>query len=169
MRVRLRPVPLLVVAALAAGISAAAQSPAPKVDVTVGVEREVVRVSDDGDRVVDREPVDVARPGDVLVYTVRAVNVGDAPALSPRIEDPIPDGTVLVVESVDSAGATAAASLDGGRSWVGFPAVRTVRKADGGEGIAPAAPEDYTHLRWTIDGALPPGAGRDLSFKVRVR
>jgi uncharacterized repeat protein (TIGR01451 family) len=169
MRVFLRPLPILAVLVLGAGLAAQAQSLVPRVNVTVGVEREVVRVADDGTTVVEREPVDIARPGDVLVYTVRAVNVGDAPARSPRIEDPIPDGTVLVVDSVDADAARATASLDGGRSWVAFPATRSVREADGNERTVPVPPEDYTHLRWTLDGALSPGAARDLSFKVRVR
>ena len=165
---RLRPAPFTVVLALTAATVAFAQSPAPRVEVTVDVEREIVRVADDGSSVVERGAVDVARPGDVLVYTVRAVNVGDAAARSPRIEDLIPDGTILVVDSVDTAGAQATASLDGGRSWTAFPAVVPVRGADGAERLTPAPPDSYTHLRWVLDGSLEPGDTRDLSFKVRV-
>lgn len=158
----LRSIPLLCLAAVFA-TAAIAQVPTPKVTVSVDVEREIAR----GDA-VEREPVDVARPGDVLVYTVRASNVGDAAAVGARVEDPIPSGTVLIPESVSTGAASPSASLDGGKTWTTFPAMVRETAEDGTERTVPAPAERYTHLRWALDGALPPGESRDLSFKVRV-
>jgi uncharacterized repeat protein (TIGR01451 family) len=146
----------------------AAIAQAPDVAVEVDVAREVVHVREDGSRSVGLERVDVTRPGDVLVYTVRATNVGDAPALAPRVDDPIPTGTVLIVDSVDRAGPRPHASLDGGTTWTPFPAFATRVREDGTTVQVPAPPEAYTHLRWVWDGPLPPGASADLTFKVRV-
>ena len=163
----LRSVPILCVAAIFA-TATLAQVPAPKVTVAIDVAREVARTDDTGVPAVEREPVDVARPGDVLVYTVRASNVGDAAAIDARVEDPIPSGTVLIPDSVSTAAASPSASLDGGRTWTSFPATVRETAEDGTVRTVPAPPGSYTHLRWSLDGALPPGETRDLSFKVRV-
>ncbi len=163
----LRSIPRLFVASVLATV-AIAEVPAPKVTVAVDVAREIIRTDDGADATVETEPVDVARPGDVLVYTVRASNDGDAAAIGARIEDPIPPGTVLIPDSVSTGTASPSASLDGGRTWTSFPAMVRETDEDGTERSVPASAERYTHLRWSLDGELPPGETRDLSFKVRV-
>ena len=102
---------------LIAAILALPAAAAPAVDVSITVEREVTVVSDDGRRLVHREPVRDASPGDVLVYTLRATNVGSAPARNARLDDPIPPGTELIPESVTGEPAVIMASLDDGSSW----------------------------------------------------
>jgi uncharacterized repeat protein (TIGR01451 family) len=159
---------VLTLAAVGCLATAVAVAQVPDVAVEVDVAREVVEVREDGSRSVSVEPVDVTRPGDVLVYTVRATNVGDAPAIAPRVDDPIPVGTVLIVDSVDHRGPRPHASLDGGTTWTPFPAFETRVREDGTTVQVPAAPEAYTHLRWVWDDALDPGASADLTFKVRV-
>lgn len=153
-----------IVVLLAAGWSLAG----PKVAVTIGVEREIVRTTEDGESEVALEPIEVAYPDDVLVYTLVARNTGDGPALSPRIEDPIPEGTELVLDSVETAGTVPSASLDGGRSWQSFPArVETVDES--GQAVdAPAPAGAYTHLRWIFREPIAPGESREVRFKVRV-
>lgn len=140
----------------------------PEVSITVQVEREEVRFDEDGLPVVERKPVEVARPGEVLVYTLSAQNRGGVPALRPRIQDPIPAGTVLLLESFGPANHPSSVSVDGGRTWQDFPARVVERTADGSERTVSAPPETYTHLRWVLDGELGPGEARDVSFKVRV-
>jgi uncharacterized repeat protein (TIGR01451 family) len=140
----------------------------PNVSITVEVERESVRTDDNGLPVVERTPVQIARPGEVLVYTVRAQNHGDTAAMRPRIQDPIPDGTVLLLEGFDFGRHPNGASVDGGRTWQSFPAQVVETTADGAERSVPAPAEAYTHLRWVLDGELGPGEARDVSFKVRV-
>ena len=140
----------------------------PEVAITVTVEREVVRLDQDGRSVTEREPVDVARPGDVLVYTLRAVNQGVAPALGTRVVDPIPRGTVLLIEQLPAVGAPDRASLDGGRSWQDFPARVQQLDASGRPRVVAAPAEAYTHLRWDLPAPLAPGETHDVMFKVRV-
>ena len=140
----------------------------PDVKVTVEVEQEMVQEGADGTPTVVRQPVGLATPGDILVYTVRAENIGNGPAFDPRLQDPIPEGTVLLPESVTRINVTA--SLDGGANWEPFPVRVLVGKDDGGEPLyQEAAPESYTHLRGQLDGPLGPGAAKEVSFKVRVR
>lgn len=153
---------------LAATGLAAAQSGAPDVRIEVEVQREVVKTDAEGREVRVLEDVDVSRPGDVLVYTVRARNDGSGPALNARIDDPIPAGTVLLTDSVDSDGLDTVASLDRGKTFKPFPVLVRTKADDGKDALAPAPPEAYTHLRWVLDEPLAPGATRATTFKVRV-
>ncbi len=157
---------LLILIAMLAGTVTVAQT--PEVSITVSVEREITRLDDNGRQVVETEPVDAVQPGDVLVYTLRAVNRGMAPAVGARIVDPIPDGTLLLVDELAAADRPTGVSLDGGRSWQAFPARVQRVEADGTTRIVAAPAEAYTHLRWELNAPLGPGETRDVSFKVRV-
>jgi uncharacterized repeat protein (TIGR01451 family) len=158
------------IAALAViGIAFAAEASVPKVEVTVQAHKEVVRVDASGKKAVELKPADEAAAGDTIVYTLRASNTGTGPALNPRIEDPIPAGTVLVVDSVAKDGAAIEASLDGGKTWQPFPAMVTRKNPKGVDERVEAPAEIYTTLRWVLNGPLQPGDGKDVSFKVRIR
>src|SRR5512138_3014573 len=136
----------LALGAVASVVLATAGS--PRLEVNVRVEREVVKDDPSGRRIVHREPVGVASPGDTLVYTLEARNAGDGNAVGANLDDPIPQGTTLVLDSVDHAGAALSASLDGARTWVAFPATLERRAEDGTVTSVPAPAEAYTHLRW---------------------
>jgi len=151
---------------LAAG---AAWATSPKVEITVQAQKEVVKVDAHGKKSVTLAAAKDAASGDVLVYTLRAANSGTGPAVNPRIEDPIPEGTVLVLDSVKKGGYGIEASLDHGKSWQAFPASMTRVSASGASETIPAPPEYYTTLRFVLDGPLAPGDGRDVTFKVQIR
>src|SRR5580765_5525252 len=125
------------------GLAVAAYASVPKVEVTVQAQKEVVKTDPSGKRAVELKPADEAATGDTIIYTLQAKNTGTGPAMSPKIEDPIPAGTVLVLDSVAKNGYAIEASLDAG--------------------------ETYTTLRWVLNGPLQPGDGKDVSFKVRIR
>lgn len=158
---------LIVAAAFA--LTAQAQASVPKVEVAIQAHKEVVRVDASGRKAVELKPASEAASGDVIVYTLRASNTGTGPAMSPRIEDPIPSGTVLVLDSLAKDGYAIEASLDGGTTWQPFPATVTRRNDKGVEETVPAPAELYTTLRWVLNGPLQPGDGKDVSFKVRIR
>jgi len=159
----------LVVLAATAPVLAAAPAPdtaPPRLEVTVAVQREVTRVDVNGRSQVVLEPVKTANPGDILVYRLRATNVGLAPAREARIEDPIPAGTVLVPDSV---GKNVHASLDGGKTWQAFPATVPRKRDDGQVERVPAPANAYTHLRWVLEQAVAPGGSAEVAFKVQVQ
>lgn len=160
---------ILAVAFGAAATVALATAATPRLEVNVRVEREVVKNDPSGRRIVHREPVGVANPGDTLVYTLEARNAGDGPAVGADLDDPIPEGTTLVVDSVEKSGARLSASLDGAKTWVAFPALVERRAEDGTTTRVPVPAEAYTHLRWSLPGAIAPGESRNVSFKVRIR
>ena len=141
----------------------------PRVAVDIAVEREVTKTDADGRQTSYREPVDTAFPGDVLVYTLRAENTGDGPALNTRLEDPIPQGTVLIPDSVLLDGAEVLASLDDGSTWQPFPVRIDHAREDGTREKVPAPAEAYTNLRWVLAGNIDPGQRREVSFKVRIQ
>jgi len=163
-----RPAVLAPLALVTLCMLTAAVAQSPQVAVTIQVEREVVHLDDAGRAEIRREPVDVARPGDVLVYTLRAVNQGLSPAVGTRIVDPIPQGTVLLLEQLPASEAPDRASLDGGRSWQDFPARVQQVDSDGRARLVAAPAESYTHLRWDLPAPLAPGESHDVTFKVRV-
>lgn len=148
---------------------ARAQAPAPSVSVDIDVAREVTEADPSGRLITRQEPVEVAGPGDVLVYTLRAENVGNSPAFRPRLRDEIPAGTVLVPDSVIAEGARIMASLDGGSTWQEFPVLIERQLEDGSPQQVPAPAETYTHLQWSLAGQLDPGEQREVSFKVRIQ
>ena len=150
-------------------MSASLADGTPTVNVTVDVEREVLEVDETGQTLRYREPVRDAMPGDVLVYTLTAANTGVVPAFNARLEDPIPPGTVLLIESVELEKQAVQASLDGGKSWQPFPAVVDRPKPDGSVEKVPAPAEAYTHLSWVFEGDFKPGQERRVSFKVAIR
>ena len=142
----------------------------PSVKVNISVVQEVTRTDEGGKTVVETKEVGLVSPGDVLTYTLRAENTGDSPAFDARIEDPIPDGTFLVTSSIPENDEAVTASIDGGESWRSFPVFVVAGADDSGQPIyEQAAAESYTHLRWLLDAPLPPGATKEVSFKVQVR
>lgn len=164
--------PLSVLVALAAlTLVAAAPAPtpvSPRLEVTVAVQQEVVHVDAAGRTQVKLEPVKSVKPGDVLVYRLRATNLGLAPARDAQIDDPIPVGTVLLPESLAEA-KSVRASLDGGKTWQAFPATVARKRDDGQIERVPAPANAYTHLRWVLEEALPPGESTEVGFKVTVQ
>ena len=156
---------LVLIAASAVVLAAAG---APKIELAVQVERELVHIDAGGKKIVERNPVDIAKPGDVLVYTLTATNVGVGPALEARLEDPLPTGAELILDSLEHGRATPTASLDGGKTWQPFPAQVDRRGADGKVESVPAPADSYTHLRWTLAEPLAPGETKDIQFKVRI-
>ena len=155
--------------AMSLGLAAAAVASTPKVEVAIQAHKEVVKVDAQGKKAVTLVPATEAGTGDTIVYTLKAKNSGTGTAIDPRIEDPIPAGTVLVVDSVKPDGYRIEASLDNGSTWQAFPATVTRTTATGQQETVPAPAESYTTLRWVLNGPLQPGDGKDVSFKVRIR
>jgi uncharacterized repeat protein (TIGR01451 family) len=162
-----RNLSLSVLMALAA--PAAAQDEKPRVVIYVDVQEEVAQPDARGNVQLARFDVERADPGDVLVYKLTYTNTGSRPAVNAKVDDPIPAGTVLVPGSVSGEKARITFSIDGGRTYVPWPATVSVPGPDGSPTEVEAPAERYTHIRWSALTPLAPGESRTASFKVLVR
>ena len=82
------------------------------------------------------------------------------------VEDQIPKGTTYLDNSAFGNDAEVTFSVDGGKTY-SAPEKLQINGADGK--MRPALAGDYTHIRWTVNGPLAPGAGGSVSFRARIK
>lgn len=107
-------------------------------------------------------------PGDVLRYTLTFTNATSGPVKNVELRDPIPAGVHFVAGSAHASRPDARLefSADGGKSWSAAPTESVVVD---GKTVVRAVPADrYTHLRWTVAGAVAPSAVVTADFDTRV-
>jgi uncharacterized repeat protein (TIGR01451 family) len=121
----------------------------------------MVADTDGRSRAILQEPR-VVVPGDKLVFVLSYHNLGHAPASNFVVTNPMP-GAVAFQAASDQ---TAQVSVDGGRNWGAISQLR-IKEQDGT--VRNARPEDVTHVRWALKGAIPVGAQGKLSFRGIVR
>lgn len=138
----------------------------PKITVEVVAEKQIV-IQKEGKSVTKRVPASDIQPGEVIFYTLKYSNTGDAAARDVVINDPIPDKTVYVAGSV--TGHDPLFSIDGGKHF-NRPSLLTytITNARGQQEKRLATPERYTHIRWVIK-EIGPGQTGQVGFQVRVQ
>jgi uncharacterized repeat protein (TIGR01451 family) len=109
-----------------------------------------------------------AHPGDVLRYRLTFNNSSGRALRGVTLADPIPAGVSFVAGSARSArdDARAEYSADAGRSFSAQPMEDAVENGQRVRRAVPAA--RYTHVRWTVEGAVAPGAAVVAEFEARV-
>lgn len=141
---------------------------APKIDIVLTAEVEVKEVVD-GKDVVNRIPAAEAEPGQTIFYTLTYRNSGDEKATKVNLNDPIPKETMYVSGSAFGEGTTITFSADNGQSWQEETRVTyKIKNADGSVTENTASPDQYTHIRWTLDN-VPAGFGGIVGFEAMVR
>ena len=107
-------------------------------------------------------------PGDVIQYELRFTNLTDAVVQDVVLNDPIPQGLVMVLGSPtsDRGDAVVDYSIDGGASWSAAPMVEVLEAGRAVQRPAPASA--YTHVRWTVAGPVPAGATVTARFHASV-
>lgn len=139
---------------------------ADQIRFTSIAETEVQQVNAKGEKVLVRQPASLLQPGEVAIYTNTFTNTGRQPAEKVVIGNPIPANTEYLAGSATETGFDLAFSVDRGKSY-GKAGALTV--PDGKGGKRPAAPKEYTNLRWTMQAPLNPGATGIVEFRVRVK
>jgi uncharacterized repeat protein (TIGR01451 family) len=106
------------------------------------------------------------RQGDVVRYRLAFTNPQRTP-VRPVLSNPIAPGMAYVAGSARTARTDARAeySVDGGRTFAAQPMETVV--VNGRSVQRAAAPEKYTHVRWTVGGFVAPGATVVAEFDVR--
>ena len=148
-----------------AALAASALLPAAaQVSATQAVLAETVTVDDQGRETVRTVPATEVTPGDRIAYVLSYRNEGAAPADGLVLVMPVP-GTVDLLVGTE-AGGRADYSVDGGQTYAAL-AELTVTGEDGRP--RPAGGRDVTHLRWRLEGALPPGEAGEVSYRAVLR
>lgn len=110
---------------------------------------------------------DLARPGDVIRYSLVFTNVTEGPVRNVQFVDPIPPGLVFVAGSAAADQAVRVEySIDRGASYHARPLV--VELVDGRRVEKPAPAAMYTHIRWTVVGSVVPGAQVTAEFRAQL-
>lgn len=112
------------------------------------------------------ETVDSVIPGDVVVYSITYTNISEAPVEDVVISNPVPNNTVYIDGSAGGENTTITFSVDGANTFAAADDLR-VTQADGAERAAVA--EDYTAIRWAVNGEVEPGARGIASFRAQVK
>ena len=109
-----------------------------------------------------------ARPGDVVRYTLTLRNPGGERIRGVTLANPVAAGMRFVGGSARSSrdDVRTEYSADGGRSWSAQPTEEVV--VEGRRVRRPVPAERYTHVRWTIDGWVAPGATVTAEFDARL-
>ena len=109
-------------------------------------------------------PAATVVPGTEVFYVITYQNTGDQPADKVAITNPVP--AELEYVSVVGPAPANQVSVDGGKQY-GALASLSVTEANGKP--RPAQTADVTHVRWTLNTALQPGARGAVSFKARLK
>ena len=113
---------------------------------------------------------DTVYPRDLLQYTLRYTNVGDAPASGVSLVGPIPAGTeYLDKTATEEEAGKIRYSIDGGKSFHESPVHYTVVNESGVEERLVATPDMYTHIMWDISSVLDVGEDVAVSYRVQVK
>ncbi len=144
---------------LALSLSAAAQEQG-SLNVTTTVQKEEVIVNDAGETVTRLVVANTVVPGDAVIYTITFQNIGDEPADNVVITNPISETLTYVEGSAFGPGTDIEFSIDGGQV---FAAVDELTVEEDGA-LRPAGPDDFTHIRWVMLGALDVGAQGTARF-----
>ena len=114
----------------------------------------------------DRDPNTVA-PGDVVEYRLVFTNITGQPVRNIQFTDPLPEGMHYLqgTAGADRDDVDVEFSLDGGETYSAQPMVDVV--VDGRIEQRPASPEQYTDIRWNVQGEVQPDARVSAAFQVR--
>jgi uncharacterized repeat protein (TIGR01451 family) len=133
-------------------------------NVRTVVQKEEVTVTDNGETERKLVPADTVVPGDDVVYTITFTNVSGEIADNIVITNPISENLTYVQGSAFGPGTVIEFSVDDGQSFAAPDELMV--GANGGQ--RPAAAEDFTHVRWTMQNDLQSGAQGMARFKARL-
>jgi len=133
-------------------------------NVTTLVQMEEVSVGDDGERQTRLVPADAVVPGDVVIYTTTVENVSDEGADNVVVTNPVPEHLSYIADSAFAPGMVIEFSVDGGVSYA--PAEDLTVEEDGVTRAATS--DDFTHIRFVLQGELAAGAQGITRFRARL-
>ena len=161
----LRFVTTLCTTTLLTAIHLSAYAAPDAVELKSVAEKEII-VMKNGKQETKRVAVDVAVPGDEIVYTTTFKNLLNKPTGDIVITNPIPNDSFYKGGSAAGVNTVITFSVDSGKQFAS-PEKLTVKTTDGK--TRPALPADYTHIRWTYQGELGIGKTGAVSFRTTIK
>jgi hypothetical protein len=118
---------------------------------------------------------DSVKPGQLIEYRLRHRNTFENAIGGVAVVGPVPDAAIVSVDTLSSS-ANALLEVRGefdpdrdGEEWSTLPAQRIIILDDGTRLIEEAAPEDFTAVRWSLEGPLHSQQAVTNSYRVRVK
>jgi uncharacterized repeat protein (TIGR01451 family) len=108
--------------------------------------------------------VDKIAPGDQVGYRIHYSNNGNNPASGITINNPIPNDTILVANSVSGQNTSISYSIDG----KDFAALNELTITEDGK-TRTATSADIQHIRWVVNSPVDAGKAGSVQFKVKVK
>ncbi len=107
-------------------------------------------------------------PGDVVLYRLVFTNVTASEVRNVEFVDPLPAGLQYVGQTAaaDRDDVVIEYSADRGQTYSQQPMVQEI--VDGERVMRPATPDEYTHIRWRIEGSVQPGAQVTAEFRAEL-
>jgi uncharacterized repeat protein (TIGR01451 family) len=133
-------------------------------NVTTLAQMEEVSVGDDGQQQTRLVPAETVVPGDVVIYTTTIENISDEGAENVVVVNPVPEHLSYVAGSAFGPGMVIEFSVDGG---ISYARAEELTVDDEGQTRAARA-EDFTHIRFVMQGDLAAGAQGIARFKARL-
>ena len=156
---------LVLLGLLAAVTGAWAQSQA-HITLQSLAEVEQTVLDQEGRSSVKRVPATKVTPGTEVIFTILYENVSQQAVENAVITNPIPEQMLFREGSAGGGGALITYSVDHGQSY-DLPAKLFLQDQAGRK--FPARAQDYTHVRWTFETPLPPGAKGEVSFRAVLK
>ncbi len=127
---------------------------------------EITTTNEAGQEVTTRVEAGKVVPGDEVIYTITFANRGTEPAADVVITNPVPEHMVFTKVEESPSGAKVSISADGGSR---YDAPRNLTVTDAKGQTRPAKASDFTHVRWTFQNPLEPGAEGSVSFRAQLQ
>jgi uncharacterized repeat protein (TIGR01451 family) len=109
----------------------------------------------------------MARPGDRLGYTLAFTNTTKGTVKNVQFVDPLPQGLLYRPGSARADKPVRIEySIDGGKTYAANPVIEVME--NGRKVMKPAPREAYSHIRWTVEAPLAPGAQVTAGFQAEV-
>ena len=107
-------------------------------------------------------------PGDVVRYRLTFTNVTPHAVKSVVFDNPLPAGLRYQAgtASSDRQQVVIQYSIDGGKSYSAEPMIEA--EVDGKRVQRPAPADMYTHIRWSVQGSVLPGAVVRAEFRAQL-
>lgn len=128
--------------------------------------QEVVVKGKNGKPEKKRVKVTNAVPGTEVIFVLTYRNTGNKPATRIVINDDVPTSLAYVPASAEGTGTVAEVSVDGGKTFGALERLK-VKAADGS--LRAARADEVTHVRWTLQAALPAGKEGSVSYRAIVK